>query len=324
MAIDIDKLINNRILIVILGPTASGKTELSIQLSENLPIEIISADSRQIYRYLDIGTAKPTKEELSKVKHHFIDILNPDEDYNAGRFGNDAELKCNEIYKNGKLPVIVGGSGLYIKSLCEGLFTEEINIDKNQFREKLQKQFDDYGIDGLYTELKEFDKISAEKYSDKNPRRIIRALEHYYSFKEPFSTAHEKKLIKRNFNVLYFGILFERKKLYDRINLRTEQMWYAGLPVEYSKVISMGYSKDLNSLNSVGYKECASYYKGKFTKDLALEEIKKNTRRYAKRQMTWFNRNEEINWLMYNTDKNIEFILNLVKKFVIPGSLGIS
>ena len=313
--IDLGKLINDRVLIVILGPTASGKTELSLQLSKYLPIEIISADSRQIYKYMDIGTAKPNKEELSIVKHHFIGLLNPDEEYNAGKFGDDAENICNEIYKEQKLPVVVGGSGLYIKSLCEGFFTEEKNIIKNDIREVLQNRFDKYGIDPLYNELKKYDLISSEKYADKNPRRIIRALEYFYIYDEPLSTAHEKKLIKRNFNVLYFGILFERKKLYDRINLRSVQMWNSGLPGEYMDILSKGFSNELNSMNTVGYKECAAYFDGKYNEAAALEEIKKNTRRYAKRQLTWFSRNDEINWLQNNLDKNGDEIISLLQKY---------
>ena len=217
-------------LIVILGPTASGKTEVSLELSELLPIEIISADSRQIYKYLDIGTAKPTKEERTKVKHHFIDITKPDEYYSAGRFGIDAENIANEIINKKKIPVVVGGSGLYIQALCEGLFNEEKDIDSIKIRVELQSQFEKEGIEPLYEELKQVDSTSAELYSDKIPRRIIRALKFWYSSGIPISEAQKANAILKNFNILYFGIELERDVLYERINQRSEKMWKQACP----------------------------------------------------------------------------------------------
>lgn len=286
-------------IIVITGPTASGKTSVSIELSKMTDIEIISADSRQIYKYLDIGTAKPEPEEREAVPHHFVDFLDPAQDYSAGKFGAEAEEVVENLLANKKIPVVVGGSGLYIKALCEG-FIEEPEIAeerKKQVRDKLENQLEVKGIDFLYDKLKKVDKKSWEKYSDKNPRRILRALEFYAMTGRKFSLEHKAQSSKKNFEPLYFGIKFEREKLYDRINKRTEMMWRNGLIEETEMVLEMGCSPDLNSLNTVGYKECIAYLQGKMSKTDAIEEMKKNTRRFAKRQLTWFSRVEGMKWL---------------------------
>ena len=180
-------------VIVILGPTASGKTDASIELSKFIDCEIISADSRQIYRELDIGTAKPAKEEQKKVIHHFIDILNPDEYYSAGLFGNQADGIIHNIFYRNKMPLIVGGSGLYIKALCEGLFDEDIDYDLDEVRKNLTRKLNERGIEELYNELASVDKESAELYKDKNPRRILRALEYFYATGITLSNAHIEK-----------------------------------------------------------------------------------------------------------------------------------
>lgn len=305
----ISNLIDNRNLIVILGPTASGKTELSLKLSKYLPIEIISADSRQVYRYLNIGTAKPNEDELKFVQHHFIDFLNPDEEFNSGTFGDLAEKKCNEIYSKGKIPVVVGGSGLYIKSLCEGLFSEE-NVDEEKLvRKELAVLFKENGIDPLYKKLHDIDNESAQLYSDKNPRRILRALEYYYNTGKKFSQSHKEKKIKRNFTINYFGIYFERESLYDRINIRTEKMWNSGLLQETLKVLNLGFNESLNSLNTVGYKETIKFINGIINEQEAIETIKMNTRRYAKRQMTWFGKIDEVTWIDGQIEDSEKIIL---------------
>jgi tRNA dimethylallyltransferase len=251
---------------------------------------------------MDIGTAKPSKEELATVKHHFIDYLNPDEDYNAGKFGDEAELTVNDIFDRGKIPLVVGGSGLYIKSLCEGLFSQEDSEEIKSVRDMLNHMLEEKGKEYLFDELKKVDPETAEIYSDKNPRRVIRALEYYYTFGESILKSRKQNKTKRNFNFKYFGINFERQRLYDRINLRTELMWKQGLADETRKILNMGYSPELNSLNTVGYKETIAYLNGKLTEQDAIEEIKKNTRRYAKRQITWFKSVEGIQWL--DTEKH--------------------
>lgn len=299
--INTDKIVNNllatKTVIIITGPTASGKTGLSLELSKIIPIEVISADSRQIYRYMDIGTAKPNQDELKIVKHHFIDYLNPDEDYNAGKFGNEAEKIVLKILKNGKIPVVVGGSGLYIKSLCEGLFNQEENFALHGIRSFLSEKLKEKGKDYLYEELLKIDKDAAELYKDKNPRRVLRALEYYYTYGSSITQSRKKNVIKRDFKCKYLGINHERQALYDRINQRTKDMWRDGLVEETKNLLDMGYSPELNSLNTVGYKETIAYLQGKLSEDDAIAQIQRNTRRYAKRQITWFKKVSDIVWL---------------------------
>lgn len=297
---------NNFNAIAIIGPTAAGKTDVSLELSEMINCEIISADSRQIYKYLDIGTAKPKVEELKKVPHYFIDIIEPDCPYSAGKFAFSANEKVIEILESGKTPLIVGGSGLYIKALCEGLFDEEENYNKNINRIILQERFEKEGIEKLYKELLAVDKKSADLYLDKNPRRIIRALEYYLTMGEPISNAYTQSNIERSFNTLYFYIDMPRNVLYERINFRSEKMWESGLVEETEKILKMGFSTDLNSLNTVGYKETIQFLKDEISAEDALNEIKKNTRRYAKRQVTWFTKVENVHKI-YGTTQEIAF-----------------
>ncbi|MFH1052237.1 MAG: tRNA (adenosine(37)-N6)-dimethylallyltransferase MiaA [bacterium] len=300
-----DELIKNKTMIAIVGPTASGKTGVSIELSKFLDIEIISADSRQIYKYLDIGTATPTKPELNAVKTHFINILNPDEYYSAGKFGDDAERIAKDILQRNKIPVVAGGTGLYIQSLCKGFFEDEKDETlRKEIINRLEKQLNEHGIDSLYDKLKSLDMVSAEKYNDKNPRRIIRALEYFELTGIPFSEAQKKYQKTRDFDVHYFGIEYPRNELYERINLRAELMWKNGLVDEVKKVLSMGYSPDLNSLNTVGYKEAIAYLFERMSEEQSLDKMKQNTRRYAKRQLTWFRKNREIQWFS-GTEKEI-------------------
>lgn len=303
----------NKKVIVIGGPTASGKTQISLELAKLMSVEIISADSRQVFKYLDIGTAKPNKEELSAVKHHLIDFLEPDEYYSAGLFGDDAERIVSEIYDRNAVPLIVGGSGLYIDSLCFGLCEDNSNTNDNKFeiREELNRRLAEFGKDNLYDELKEVDPISAQKYSDRNPMRIIRALEYYMIHHKPLSEAH-RTMTNREIKPYFFDIAQEREVLYDRINRRTEIMWETGLVEETQRVLDMGFPPTLNSLNTVGYKECIAYLRGDISKLTAIEEMKKNTRRYAKRQMTWFKRYEN---MVNLTGSSIEMAQQIVNCF---------
>ncbi|MFW5662151.1 MAG: tRNA (adenosine(37)-N6)-dimethylallyltransferase MiaA [Bacteroidota bacterium] len=306
--------LNEDKIIVITGPTASGKTSLAVSLAGHMDIEVISADSRQIYRYLDIGTAKPTEEELSAVKHHFIDILDPDENYSAGRFGEEAYNSFIKIKETGKLPVVVGGSGLYIKALCEGLF-DESGPPCPEIRKMLEERLANEGIDAMYTELEGIDPKSAILFEDKNPRRILRALEYYIINNEPISEAHESSRRKRNLKPLYIGLNFERDDLYERINLRVDKMWQEGIIGETKRVLEMGYSPALNSLNTVGYKEVISRLKNEISEEEALRLIKRNTRRYAKRQLTWFRKYADMNWLPPEMKKAENAALKLIKDF---------
>lgn len=301
-------------IIVLLGPTASGKTSLSLQIADYFDLEIISADSRQIYKYLDIGTAKPTKSELQKVHHHFISIVNPDEYYSAGIFAKEASSTIQNILNQGKMPLIVGGSGLYIKALCEGLFIEEYDkTQKIEIKNRIVKMKKDYGNDYLFNLLTSIDPEAALMYPDKNPHRIMRALEYYYLTGKKFSSSISN-IDKPDFNCIYIGLLLDRTNLYERINQRTEQMWKSGLLDETRQVLKMGYSPDINSLNTVGYKECISYLKGEINEIEALEKIKQHTRNYAKRQMTWFRKIINVNWLEPD-EKLLKNSINIIKRF---------
>lgn len=295
--------------IAIVGATASGKTATSLELASLLEakgvgVEIISADSRQLFRYLTIGTAKPTTEELMRVRHHFIDCRDPDETCSAGEFGTEAAQILAEIRSRGNLPVIVGGSGLYVQALTDGMFdedaagetSEEYQATIAQLRSRLQSRLETEGFENLYAELQACDPVSARKYAERNPRRIIRALEYYHATGTPLSIAHQTSHVGRDFSTMFFGVEVERKELYRRINARTEQMFQEGIVEETTHVLALGYAQDCNALNTVGYKECLALLRGEITRERAVGLTAQNTRRYAKRQITWFRRNERILW----------------------------
>lgn len=307
----LEKLIEKKYLIVICGPTASGKTDLSLELAGKYNSEIISADSRQIYKYMDIGTAKPNAKELSVCKHHFIDSLTPDENYSAGKFGKEAYQKVNQIFDNKILPIVVGGSGLYIKALCEGLFDEGDSDSLSDVRIELENEFKTNGINSLAEKLKEVDFKSYSKYEDKNPRRIIRALEYYMTNGKAFSDAHIELDESRDLNPIYFCIDYKREELYNRINKRTNIMWESGLKNETLKLLEMGYSPELNSLNTVGYKETIAHINGEISEKKAIELIAQHTRNYAKRQLTWFRKVPNIYFIKNSVDEIINVIKNV-------------
>lgn len=300
-------------LIVILGPTASGKTDLSLKIYEQIDCEIISADSRQIYKYLNIGTAKPSNSILENYRHHLIDFLEPSKDFSAGHFVKLSKEIINNLYQQNKIPLVVGGTGLYIDALCKGFIELPTDDADSSVREKLMNELGMYGKEYLYRLLVEIDPESAKKYNDMNPRRIVRALEFYYQTGIPFSQAQQKYTKSSEYSVYYIGIDFRRDALYGRINQRCNWMWQNGIVEETQSILEMGFSPNLNALNTVGYKEVIHYLNGIWNKEEALEEMKKNTRRYAKRQQTWFKRNEKIHWISPDLiDKFIiyDFIVN--------------
>lgn len=300
-------------LVIITGPTASGKTDLSLAIADQTDAEIISADSRQVFKYMDIGTAKPSKDELSKVKHHFIDYLEPDEYFSAGKFAEEAGEIIEQIYTKGKMPIVAGGSGLYIKALCEGLFKEERNTaERQKIRKQLQDQLERKGKEFLYEKLKLLDPKAADLYPDMNPVRSIRALEHIEVTGEKFSESILKSENK-DYICHYFGIDFERKKLYERINKRTEEMWEQGLLEETKELLELGYDDSFHSMNSVGYKEALAFIRGEMDKEEAVEEMKKNTRRFAKRQLTWFRKIDDMIWLDPK-DNMADIVMNYLRK----------
>jgi tRNA dimethylallyltransferase len=303
-----------RVVIVILGPTASGKTFSGIETAKKLDTEIISADSRQIYKYLNIGTAKPEPIELNAVKHHFIDELAPDIDFNASKFEIDSLKIITELLDKDKIPVVVGGSGLYIRALVNGIF------DAAEADEGLRKHFlaikEEKGIEYLYKELEKADPVSSAKMLPQNWKRVMRALEVFYVTGKPIWQVQAEYKRKTNIKFVQFGLNWNRDVLYDRINRRADQMIENGLIDETKKILSMGYGKELNSMNTVGYKEIISYLEGEYPLETAVELIKRNTRRFAKRQMTWFRKDQTINWFELSKPEDLISVPDKILKTV--------
>ncbi len=290
-------------VLVLVGATASGKTATIVRLATWLPVEVISADSRQVYRYLDVGTAKPTVEERQRVLHHCIDIRDPDQSYSAGEFAADALSLIPAIWHRGKLPCVVGGSGFYIHALCYGLFEAPPAPLLHQVRRQLQLRLQREGRDRLYEELCRVDPELAARYSDRNPRRILRALEFYYATGLPLSHAHRLYPPREPpFVTFWVGLHWERAQLYERINRRAQWMWEHGLVEETERVLAMGYPPDSPGFNTHGYAECIAYLRGELSEAEALARMQQRTRQYAKRQLTWFRRYSHIRWIPADPD----------------------
>lgn len=298
---------------VIVGPTCSGKSDIAFLLAERLDSEIISADSRQIYKYLDIGTAKPAADMMKKIKHHFIDYIEPDQDYNVSKFEEEALSVISYLHKSNKIPIVAGGSGLYIRALIDGIPDSAVMDD--EYRKKILSLRSEFGNEYLHKELKKVDPVSAGKLLPQNWKRVLRALEVYHLTGKPI-WQHQKEY-KRETKVEFhqFGIEWSREKLYENINERVDEMIKLGLPDEVKSLLKV-YNKNLNSLNTVGYKEIISFIDGKITLDKAIELIKRNTRRYAKRQMTWFKADKRITWLKAENKNDLEKIANEVQEQV--------
>ncbi|MDA7744812.1 tRNA (adenosine(37)-N6)-dimethylallyltransferase MiaA [bacterium] len=269
-------------LIVIAGPTASGKTSLSIQLAKELGAEIFNADSRQFYRKLDIGTAKPSQSELKEVRHHFIDIKEPDEYYSAGEFEKDVITQLDTYFQSKEIAIMVGGSGLYIKAVLEGF--DNLPKDDN-LRIKLNERIKHEGLEALQSEVRKLDASFAETMDFKNPQRVARALEVMQLTSRPYSELRTNSARKRNFETHAFYLNPNREFLYQKINERVDLMIAKGLE---SEVNSLNDFRICNALQTVGYKELFEYLDGNYTRDEAIEKIKQHTRNYAKRQITWF------------------------------------
>ncbi len=282
----------NKTLIVICGPTAVGKTDLAIELAERLKTDIISADSRQLYREIPIGTAQPSVEQLGLVKHHFIAERSIEEDYNAGMFERDALLRLEELFCKHDKVVCCGGTGLYIKALCDGL--DELPEANEELRQKLSDRLDAEGLNSLQDQLKQLDPVHFKKMDAQNPQRVIRALEVCLSTGKPFSSFHGLEKHNRPFKIMKIGLELPREELNERINRRVDVMLENGWMQEAESVFER---RHLNALNTVGYKELFAHLSGEIDLDEAIEKIKTNTRRFAKRQMTWFKKDEEIRWL---------------------------
>lgn len=280
-------------IIAVVGPTASGKTSLAIELAQELNGEVISADSRIIYKDFNIGTAKPTKEEMCGVAHHLVDVIDPREDYSASKFKKDASAIIDNLIKNGKTPIIAGGTGFYVKSLLEGLDIPE-SEPNIEFREEMRKLLENEGRLYLHKKLTEIDPITAKKLHPNDSFRVIRALEVYNDFGKPMSEVQTKT--PPSYDIVYAGLnSADREYLYSRINLRVDLMIEAGLVDEVQNLINK-YGKTLSLLKTLGYKEISEHLDGLYSLEESIELIKKNTRNFAKRQLTWFRANPEINW----------------------------
>ncbi|MBZ0200505.1 MAG: tRNA (adenosine(37)-N6)-dimethylallyltransferase MiaA [Ignavibacteriaceae bacterium] len=291
-------------VVVIVGPTCSGKTDISLKIAKQIPVEIISADSRQFYKYLDIGTAKPSAADLQNVKHHFIDEFDPYEEYNVSRFEKDALKLIDTVFNKGNIPLVVGGSGLYIKSLIDGIF-DTVDTDEN-YRQELLQLKNKFGNPFLYEQLVKVDPESAAEMLPQNWKRIMRALEVYHLTGKTIKEHQKNHKREVEVSFVQYGLKWEREILYKNIEQRVDEMIKTGLVDEVKKLLSKGYDKNLNSLNTVGYKEIISYIDGEITIERAVELIKRNTRRYAKRQMTWFNGDNRINWLDVSSKNDID------------------
>lgn len=301
-------------LITIIGPTAIGKTALSIKLAQHFNCEIISCDSRQFFKEMEIGTAVPSSEELASAPHHFIQNKSIFENYTVGDFEREAISKLDKLFETNDYAILVGGSGLYVNAVLKGFDTfPEI---ESSVRTEIISNYEQFGIEYLQNKLQELDPNYFETISKENPQtlqnpqRMMRFVEVCIGSSKPYSSFLNQKQNIRNFTPIIIGLEAERQEMYDRINLRVDLMMQAGLLDEAKKLYP---NKELNALQTVGYRELFTYFDGDFTLDFAIEEIKKNTRRFAKRQLTWFKRTENTKWFDYKTD--IEEIIQSVSNF---------
>lgn len=277
---------------ILAGPTAVGKTSLSVQLAKRFQTEIISADSRQFYKEMEIGTAKPTKEEMDRIPHYFINSHSIQEEYNVGQFEKDVLNLLNELFQKHDVVFVVGGSGLYVKALCEGI--DDMPAIPFEIRQKLNAEFEQFGIEYLQKQVVESDSEYFEIVDQQNPQRLIRALELYRATGKNMSYFRaQEKQVERPFNIIKIGLERPRKELYDRINLRMDQMIAEGLFEEAEQLYPF---KNLNALQTVGYSEIFGFLDNEYDREEAIRLLKRNSRRYAKRQMTWFKKDSEFVW----------------------------
>ncbi|MBR3673827.1 MAG: tRNA (adenosine(37)-N6)-dimethylallyltransferase MiaA [Clostridia bacterium] len=297
-------------IIVICGPTASGKTALSIQLAKKINGEIVSADSMQIYEDMDIGTAKPTVEEMDGVKHYLIGNVSPTLRYSVANFKKDAINAIEEILKKGKTPIIVGGTGLYVDSLVNGIDYDDLEIDLD-YRNQLEKISEEQGLEVLYNKAVEIDPLAMEKISNNDKKRIFRVLEIYNATGKTKTEQEIESRKKDNpYDYVVFAINMDREKLYERINKRVDIMLEKGLVDEVKRLIKK-YDELPTAIQGLGYKEVVQYLNNEISYDEMVEKIKQETRRYAKRQLTWFRRNKEITWIngLDDMQNNLNIIL---------------
>nr|WP_320115560.1 tRNA (adenosine(37)-N6)-dimethylallyltransferase MiaA [uncultured Desulfuromonas sp.] len=299
-------------LVVVTGPTASGKTDLAVHIARRFPAEVISADSRQVYRYMDIGTAKATAEEQQAVRHHVIDVVDPDEKFSVANFSDLAHARIKEIYQRGHLPLVVGGTGLYIRALTDGL------LDLPGENEALRRQLlaEEARCPGrLHQRLHACDPQMAKRLHPNDVTRIIRALEVFDLTRVPLSRWQlEHGFKEQPYRVLKVAVGMDRAELYDRINRRVVLMMDQGLVVETRQLLDRGYSPELKSMRTIGYQQAVRYLQNDLTRDEAIADIQQETRRYAKRQLTWFRKDKSIIWVDY--DSRFDSILAWIEDFI--------
>ena len=306
-------------LIVIVGPTAVGKTALALALAEELGGEIVSADSRQVYRYMDIGTDKPTPAQRRRVPHHLIDVVEPDQPFTLAQYQEMAYAAINGILARGKLPFLVGGSGLYVKAVVEGWRIPRVE-PKKELREELYRQAEESGYEALHSRLRELDPIAARDIDPRNVRRVVRALEVVLSTGQPFSRLRGKS--PPPYRILQIGLTLERRELYRRIDERVERMMRQGLVDEVRGLMERGYGLHLPSMSGLGYREIGLYLQGQLSLEEAVRLIKRNTRRFVRHQYNWFSlKDPHIHWFQAK-----EGVYERVKAFILawlsspPGS----
>jgi tRNA dimethylallyltransferase len=285
-------------LLVLLGPTGVGKTVGSIRIAEKLSSPILSADSRQLYKGMSIGTAAPTPDQLSRVKHYFVGILSPEEYYSASRYEEEAITLIEKLHKKHPVVVMVGGSMLYIDAVCRGI--DEMPTIDDELRKDLQQLYRKEGLDPIRQQLKLLDPVFYRQVDLKNPKRVIHALEVCLMTGKPYSSLRTNLRKKRPFRIVKIGFTRERQELYDRINARVDDMIDNGLIEEAQRLYPL---RHLNSLNTVGYKELFDYFDGKYDLNTAIEKIKQHSRNYARKQLSWFKRDKEIHWINLSDEK---------------------
>ncbi len=305
-------------LIILTGPTASGKTALSVELAKRIGGEIISADSMQVYRYMDVGSAKVTKEEMDGVHHHLIDVLDPQDSFNVVVFQEMAKIAMEEIYSNGHIPIVAGGTGFYIQALLNDIdFTE--NDGDMEYRENLERIAAEHGPGVLHEKLREVDPAAAEAIHANNVKRVIRALEFYEKTGKRISDHNEEERKKESpYNFAYYVLNMDRARLYDRIDLRVDRMIEHGLEEEVKQLKEMGCSRDMVSMQGLGYKEILDYLSGELSLEEAVYILKRDTRHFAKRQLTWFKREKEVTWINqeefdFDRDKILDWMVEDLK-----------
>jgi tRNA dimethylallyltransferase len=299
-----------RTVVLLCGPTAAGKSSLAMQLADVMPMQIVCADARTVFRGLDIGTAKPTREDRQHVVHHCVDTCDPLQTYDAVQFARDAHAAIDGMPTD-VTPVMVGGSGLYIQAALDGL-SNTVPVDP-RVRASLQRRLAAEGRDALYEELRTVDPRAAERYADRNPVRVVRALEHYVATGRPFSSTWDEPRQAPPYRVVRIGVTRPRDVLYDVINARCIAMWESGLVQETQRLLDAGVSPHAQALHTVGYVEVIDYLQGSIDAATALQRMQQATRNYAKRQLTWFRKDERLTWIDASEDAAVATLCDLLR-----------